>query len=95
LIYIFLIFLFKVGKLFTCFLWLKYLGHLLKTPFSFTSHELLLLGSGLAIAFITAWLAVKVFLKLVENYGFRYFGYYRILIGIAFLLLTQVLADYF
>jgi undecaprenyl-diphosphatase len=68
---------------------------LLKTPISFTSHELLLLGSGLVVAFITAWFAVKVFLKLVENYGFRYFGYYRILIGIAFLLLTQVLADYF
>jgi undecaprenyl-diphosphatase len=68
---------------------------LLKTPISFASHELLLLGSGLIVAFITAWIAVKVFLKLVENYGFRYFGYYRILIGIAFLLLTRVLADYF
>lgn len=68
---------------------------LLKTPISFTSHELMLLASGLVVAFITAWIAVKVFLKLVENYGFRYFGYYRILIGIAFLLLTRGLADYF
>jgi undecaprenyl-diphosphatase len=58
---------------------------LLKTPITFTSHELMLLASGLVVAFITAWVAVKVFLKLVENYGFRYFGYYRILIGIAFL----------
>ncbi|MDZ7608762.1 MAG: undecaprenyl-diphosphate phosphatase [Cyclobacteriaceae bacterium] len=68
---------------------------LLKTPISFTSHELVLLGVGLVVAFITAWFAVKVFLKLVENYGFKYFGYYRIAIGIAFLLLTRVLADYF
>jgi len=68
---------------------------LLKTPISFTSHELILLGIGLVIAFITAWFAVKVFLKLVENYGFKYFGYYRIFIGVLFLLLTQYLAGYF
>ncbi len=68
---------------------------LLKTPISFTGHELLLLASGLVVAFITAWVAVKVFLKLVENYGFRYFGYYRIIVGVAFLLLIRVLADYF
>jgi len=68
---------------------------LLKTPISFTGGEIQLLITGLIIAFITAWVAVKIFLKLVENYGFKYFGYYRILIGIAFLLLTRVLADYF
>ena len=67
---------------------------LLKTPISFSGTEIQLLIAGLVIAFITAWFAVKVFLKLVENYGFKYFGYYRILIGIAFLLLAQALADY-
>ena len=35
---------------------------------------------------VTAWIAVKIFLKLVENYGFKYFGYYRIAIGIVFLI---------
>lgn len=59
---------------------------LLKTPVDFSSYQLQLLGIGLVIAFISAWFAVKIFLKLVENYGFKHFGYYRILIGIIFLI---------
>ena len=59
---------------------------LLKTPVHFSGQEVVLLATGLAVAFIIAWLAVKVFLKFVENYGFKYFGYYRIIIGILFLL---------
>lgn len=59
---------------------------LLKTPIVFTQHQIVLLAIGLVVAFITAWAAVKVFLKLVENYGFKHFGYYRIIIGIVFLL---------
>jgi undecaprenyl-diphosphatase len=62
---------------------------LLKTPVEFTHQEILLLGIGLLIAFVTAWIAVKVFLKIVENYGFKYFGYYRIIIGIVFLVLMK------
>ena len=59
---------------------------LVKTPIVFTSHEIVLLAIGFVVAFFTAWLAVKVFLKIVENYGFKYFGFYRIIIGIVFLL---------
>jgi undecaprenyl-diphosphatase len=59
---------------------------LIKTPVHFTNHEFLLLGLGFIIAMITAWFAVKIFIKLVENYGFKYFGYYRIIIGIIFLI---------
>jgi undecaprenyl-diphosphatase len=59
---------------------------LLKTPVVFTKHEIYLLAIGFIIAMITAWIAVKIFLKIVENYGFKYFGYYRIIIGIIFLL---------
>ena len=59
---------------------------LYKTPVIFTNHELLLLAIGFIVAMITAWIAVKIFLKIVENYGFRYFGYYRIVIGIIFLI---------
>ncbi|NJM14136.1 MAG: undecaprenyl-diphosphate phosphatase [Bacteroidales bacterium] len=60
---------------------------LLKTSAHFSKPEIILLGVGLVVAFITAWLAVKVFLKIVENYGFKHFGYYRIAIGILFLAL--------
>jgi undecaprenyl-diphosphatase len=62
---------------------------LFKTSIVFTKHEVVLLGIGLVVAFFTAWLAVKVFLKIVENYGFKHFGYYRILIGIIFLLVIK------
>ncbi len=62
---------------------------LMKTPIAFTSQEITLLGIGLLIAFISAWAAVKVFIKLVENYGFKYFGYYRIAIGLLFLLFIR------
>ena len=59
---------------------------LLKTSTGFTKHEAVLLLIGLIIAFITAWVAVKIFLKIVEHYGFKHFGYYRIAIGVLFLL---------
>lgn len=59
---------------------------LLKTPIQFDQHQIVLLLIGTVIAFFTAWLAVKVFLKIVENYGFKHFGYYRIIVGIVFLL---------
>ena len=59
---------------------------LLQTPIDFNQEQLILLGIGLAVAFVTAWFAVKIFLKIVMNYGFKHFGYYRILIGVVFLL---------
>jgi undecaprenyl-diphosphatase len=40
---------------------------------------------GLIFAFVSAWFAVKLFLKLVEKYGFKHFGYYRIVLGVLFL----------
>lgn len=58
---------------------------LLQTPVNFTPHQWQLMGLGLILAFISAWVAVKVFLKIVEHYGFRHFGFYRIIIGLVFL----------
>jgi undecaprenyl-diphosphatase len=62
---------------------------LYKTTIGFSGHEIFLMSLGLVVAFITAWIAVKVFVKIVQNYGFKYFGYYRIIIGIIFLLLIK------
>lgn len=45
----------------------------------------LLLGS--AIAFIVAMLAIKFFIGFLQKYGFRLFGWYRIIVGIALLIL--------
>ncbi len=58
---------------------------LLKTPIDFTREEIIMLISGLFFAFVSAWVAVKIFLRIVEKYGFQYFGYYRIALGIIFL----------
>ncbi len=63
---------------------------LLKTPLVFTSHEIILLMAGLITAFIFAWIAVKLFLVLVEKFGFAYFGWYRIVIGLLFLVLIYM-----
>lgn len=59
---------------------------LLKAPMDFTSHELALLFLGGGVAFVSAWMAVKFFLRFVENHGFAFFGYYRIILGAVFLL---------
>ncbi len=47
------------------------------------SIQLLLVGS--AVAFVVAIFAVKGFVAFMNKYGFKHFGYYRILLGIAFL----------
>ncbi len=59
---------------------------LLKTDLIFTNDQLLMLAIGTVVAFITAWFAVKVFLKFVSKNGFTAFGYYRIALGILFLI---------
>ncbi|MFN8339279.1 MAG: undecaprenyl-diphosphate phosphatase [Saprospiraceae bacterium] len=59
---------------------------LLKTPIDFTSEQWKLLTIGLTIAGISAWIAVKIFLNIVDKYGFKPFGYYRIALGIIYLI---------
>lgn len=63
---------------------------LLKSQLNFSGEEIQMLLLGLLIAFISAWFAVKLFLKLVQNYGFKHFGYYRIVLGIVFLVAIYV-----
>ena len=60
-----------------------------KTSITFSGHEIILLSIGLVVAFITILIVVKVFVRIVQNYIFKYFGYYRIIIGILFLLLIK------
>lgn len=60
---------------------------LLKSDIAYTSDNMILLGVGLLVAFVSAWIAVKLFLKFISHFGFKHFGYYRIFIGIVFLIL--------
>jgi len=58
---------------------------LLKSEIHFSNDQILLLVIGLILSFVFALIAVKIFLKIVEKYGFKHFGYYRIVVGVLFL----------
>jgi undecaprenyl-diphosphatase len=45
------------------------------------SQEIKLLLFGNAVAFIVAVLAIKFFIGILNKYGFKYFGIYRIIVG--------------
>lgn len=60
---------------------------LLKTGMSFGSQEYVFLAVGAVVAFFSAWLAVRLFLRFVVRFGFAGFGIYRILVGAIFLFL--------
>ena len=46
-----------------------------------SAHNLFLLVVGCAVAFIVALFAMKWFVSFLTKYGFRLFGWYRILVG--------------
>lgn len=62
---------------------------LIKTPVQFSHNDIVLLIVGLVTAFIVAWIAVKAFISFVEKHGFAFFGWYRIAIGILYLILVH------
>lgn len=51
----------------------------------FSDANLMILGVGFVIAFIVAYITVKLFLKFLNNFTFIGFGVYRILFGVALL----------
>ncbi|MBX3017239.1 MAG: undecaprenyl-diphosphate phosphatase [Bdellovibrionaceae bacterium] len=48
-------------------------------------HHWFLLGLGIVLSFVFALIAIRFFMALVQKYGFRHFGYYRIVVGVAIL----------
>lgn len=54
---------------------------------SFGSNEVTLLIIGNVVAFVVAMLAIKSFISYLTKHGFKIFGYYRIIVGVAILLL--------
>ena len=53
---------------------------------TFSSNELQILAIGNIVAFVVALIAVKTFINLLTKYGFKIWGWYRIIIGIALLI---------
>ena len=56
----------------------------------FNSENLLVLGFGFVVAFISAFLVIKLFLGFVSRFNFIPFGIYRIILGVLFLFYLEV-----
>lgn len=56
-----------------------------KLGMSFNPQEIHALVIGNTVAFIVALLAIKSFINYLNKHGFRLFGYYRIVLGLALL----------
>ena len=66
----------------------KMLKYQLDTGFSVSDFQILLLGN--VIAFVVALMAIKAFIGFLTKYGFKFFGYYRIIVGILLLLILTL-----
>jgi undecaprenyl-diphosphatase len=53
-----------------------------KDGFVLTSDQIKLLAIGNVVAFVVAMLAIKFFIDILTKYGFKTFGWYRIIVGI-------------
>jgi undecaprenyl-diphosphatase len=60
---------------------------LLKEYKNITSDHIRLLAIGNVVAFIVALLAIKFFITFLQRYGFKLFGYYRVIVGVILLIL--------
>jgi undecaprenyl-diphosphatase len=68
----------------------KKLYDFLKEGNSFTSEEIKILAIGNVVAFVVALLAIKTFIGFLNKNGFKIFGWYRIVVGLAILVLLAV-----
>lgn len=46
------------------------------------THDLIMLAVGCVVSFVVALLAMKWFVRFLTKYGFKVFGWYRVIIGI-------------
>lgn len=58
---------------------------LLKEKDNIHSDDITILLLGAFVAFVVAIVAVKAFVAFLTKYGFKHFGYYRIILGVLFL----------
>ena len=63
---------------------------LLKNHEAITSDTIGILLMGNIVAFIVALIAVKSFINYLTKYGFKAFGYYRIVVGLTILIMLQM-----
>ncbi|HEX3008619.1 MAG TPA: undecaprenyl-diphosphate phosphatase [Bacteroidales bacterium] len=58
-----------------------------ETPELLSANNMKLLAVGNIVAFVVAMIAIKTFISVLTKYGFKGFGYYRIIIGAIILIL--------
>jgi undecaprenyl-diphosphatase len=58
---------------------------LLKEKDNIHSEDVTILLIGAVVAFVVAIAAIKGFIAFLNKYGFKHFGYYRIILGVLFL----------
>lgn len=66
---------------------------LLKQYKTITTESISLLAIGNVVGFIVAMVAIKFFISFLTKYGFKVFGYYRIILGITLLALFAMGID--
>jgi undecaprenyl-diphosphatase len=59
----------------------------------FESRNVSLLVVGNVVSFVVALLAIKFFIHFLTKYGFKLFGYYRIVVGVVLLVLLALGVD--
>lgn len=57
-----------------------------KMGFALTAFEIVLLIVGFAVSFFVAWIVIAGFMSFISKKDFKFFGYYRIILGIIVLL---------
>ena len=58
-----------------------------KAGFELTNNQINLIIIGNVVGFVVAMIAIKSFIGFLQKHGFKIFGYYRIIAGIAILLI--------
>lgn len=69
----------------TAYKMLKY-----QLAFGFTKSDFNILLIGNVVAFIVALISIKALISFLTKYGFKFFGYYRIIVGIIIIVLLQL-----
>ncbi|MFO7886995.1 MAG: undecaprenyl-diphosphate phosphatase [Eubacteriales bacterium] len=55
---------------------------IVKFGFDFSQNEIIILLTGMVVAFIVSIISIKFLLKYIKNHDFKVFGWYRIVLGI-------------
>lgn len=63
---------------------------LLQNYQTITADNIDILIIGNVVAFVVAMIAIKTFISFLTKYGFKVFGYYRILVGLAILIMLAL-----